>query len=58
MTLEDLKKAVEMAEKFGSTDCKIYLRKRNKRTQYETESATFQTEFSKNGQESYIEIVY
>lgn len=58
MTLEDLKKAVEMAEKFGSTDCKIYLRKRNKRTQYETESATFQTEFSKSGRESYIEIVY
>lgn len=58
MTLKDLKKAVEMAEKFGSPDCKIYLRQRNKRTQYETESATFQTEFSENGQESYIEIVY
>lgn len=58
MTLEDLKKAVEMAEKFGSLNCKVYLRKRNKRTQYETESATFQTEFSKNGQKSYIEIVY
>ena len=49
-----------MAEKFGSPDCKIYLRQRNKRTQYETELATFQTEFSKkkNGQESYIEMVY
>ena len=43
-----------MAEKFGSQDCKVYLRKRNKHTQYETESATFQTEFNKNGQESYI----
>lgn len=58
MTLEDLKKAVEMAEKFGSTDCKVYLRQRNKRTQYETESAIFQTEFCKCEQESYIEIVY
>ena len=58
MTLEDLKKADEMVEKFGSSDCKIYLRQRNKRTQYETESATFLTEFSNNGRESYIEIVY
>ena len=58
MTLDDLKRAVEMAEKFGSTDCKVYLRQKNKRTQYETESAVFQTEFSAKGQESYIEIVY
>ena len=58
MIVDDLKKAVEMAEKFGSLDCKVYLRKRNKRTQYKTESATFQTEFRKDGQESYIEIVY
>ena len=58
MTLEDLKEAVKTAEKFGSPDCKIYLRKRNKRTQYEIESATFQIEFGKYGLESYIEIVF
>lgn len=58
MTLDDLKKAIEMAEKFGLPNCKIYIRQRNKRTQYETKSATFHTEFSKNGQESYIEIGY
>lgn len=58
MTLKDLKKAIELAENHSTDDIRVYLRKKNRKTQYETESADFHIAFSPAGQESFIEIIF
>ena len=57
MTLKELKKVVEMAEKYGSDDTKVYVRKRNSRKRVEIDDMFFATVFYEGSQETLIEVV-
>lgn len=56
MTLKELKKVVEMAEKYGSDETKIYVRKRNSRKRVEVDDMFFATVFYEGSQETLIEV--
>lgn len=56
MILKDLKKVVEMAEKYGSDDTKVYVRKRNSRKRVEVDDVSFMTVFGEDYSEPLIEV--
>ena len=56
MTLKELKKVVEMAEKYGSENTKVYVRKRNSRKRVEVDDIFFATVFYEGSQETLIEV--